>query len=127
VRVHDVVTFAVSPVLNGYEPERSRVLFDRLEEELAALPGVISVSAARVPLLVGDNWGNSVSVQGFEKGPDTDDGSRFNAVSPAYFSTVGVPVLAGREFELGDVAGAGEVAVVNEDPDRRPGQGCEVQ
>jgi len=126
VKTNDVVTFGVSPVLNGYEPERSRVFFDRLEQELAALPGVVSVTSARVPLLAGDNWGNSVSVQGFEKNPDTDDGSRFNAVSPAYFSTLGVPLLAGREFEGGDLAAAGKVAVVNEAFAKKFGLGREA-
>jgi hypothetical protein len=114
VRTEGVVTFAISPVLNGYEPARSLVLFDRLEEELRALPGVTSVTAARVPVLAGDNWGNDVSVQGFEKGPDTDANASFNAISPAYFGTLGVPILAGREFGIGDIDGAGQVAVVNE-------------
>jgi len=62
-----------------------------------------------VPLLAGDNWGNDVSVQGFEKGPDTDANANFNGVSPAYFATLGVPVLAGREFGSGDVTGGGKV------------------
>jgi predicted permease len=67
-----------------------------------------------VPLLAGDNWGNSVSVQGFHKDPDTDDGSRFNAVGQGYFKVVGVPLLAGREFTAADATGSPKVAIVNE-------------
>ena len=40
VKIDNVVTFGVSPELNGYTPERSRQFFERVEDELAALPGV---------------------------------------------------------------------------------------
>ena len=110
----NVVTFGVSPVRNGYEPERVLALFARMEEELAAIPGVRGVSSALVPLLAGSNWGTDVSVEGFESGPDIDDHSRFNEVGPAYFSTLGIPLLAGREFSRDDGPGAPNVAVVNE-------------
>ena len=114
VEIDNVITFAVSPELNGYEPERSRALFERAEEELAALPGVTGVTASMVPLLAGSNWGNSVRVQGFDADADTDTGSRFNEVGPGYFRTLGVPLLSGREFTAADVVGAPMVAIVNE-------------
>jgi predicted permease len=114
VNTENLITFGISPELNGYTPERSRALFERVERELAALPGVTSVAASLVPLLAGNNWGNSVSVQGFEAGPDTDTGSNYNEVGPGYFRTVGIPLLAGREFTTADAAGAGKVAIVNE-------------
>ncbi|MGQ0649645.1 MAG: ABC transporter permease [Gemmatimonadaceae bacterium] len=123
VTIDNVVTFAVSPVLNGYEPARSMVLFGRIEEALAAIPGVTSVTASRVPLLAGDNWGNSVSVEGFASGPDVDTGSRFNLVAPKYFSTFGVPLRAGREFTEADAKGAPRVAIVNETFARKFGLG----
>ena len=46
--------------------------------------------------------------------PDTDDGSRFNAVGPGYFKTFGVPLLAGRDFTASDASTAPKVAIVNE-------------
>ena len=114
LRAENIVTFGISPMLNGYEPERSLALFARTEQELAALPGVTAVSAARVPLLVGNNWGTSVSVEGFEYAPDVDANSRFNEVGAGYFGTVGMTLLAGRDFTVADAAGAPKVAVVNE-------------
>ena len=114
VRTENLITFSVSPELNGYTPERSRALFERIEDELAALPGVTSVSGSLVPLLAGNNWGSSVSVQGFAAGPDTDVNSRYNEIGPGYFRTVGIPLLAGREFTRADAIGAGKVAIVNE-------------
>jgi predicted permease len=110
----NVITFGIAPVLNGYEPEESQILFGRVEEELAAIPGVTAVSAAMIPIISGSNWGTDVSVQGFEEGPDIDSNARFNIVSAGYFSGLGIPLLAGREFTQADVEGAPKVAVVNE-------------
>jgi predicted permease len=109
-----VVTFGLSPALSGYSPERSLQLFERLEAELSALPGVTAVTAARVPLLAGENWGRSVQVEGFDAGPDTDTGSRFNEIGAGYFAAMGIPLLAGREFTAADALGAPKVTIVNE-------------
>lgn len=114
MRVENVVTFTVSPGLNGYDADRSKLFFARLEEELAALPGVVSVTTAMVPVLAGNNWGTDVSVEGFERGPDTDVHSNYNVVGAGFFSTLGVQLLAGREFTLADNAGTANVAIVNE-------------
>jgi predicted permease len=114
VNVDGVVTFAVSPRLNGYDGKRSQVLFGRIEESLRGIPGVTSVSASRVPLLAGSNWGTDVAVEGFTNGPDIDSNSRYNQLGTAYFSTFGVPLLAGREFTAADKIGAPAVAIVNE-------------
>jgi predicted permease len=115
IRVDNVVTFRLSPVRSGYTPERARLLFQRLEEQLRAAPGVTGVTLSTVPILSGSNWGNDVAVQGFEAGPDTDANSRFNEIGPGYFSVMGVPLMSGREFTNADVNGAQKVAVVNEE------------
>jgi predicted permease len=110
----NIVMFTVSPELNGYEGSRSADFFIQLEEELAAIPGVTSVSADQVGLLGGSSWGNSVSVEGFDWEPGVDSGSRYNQVGPGYFSTLGMPLLAGREFTASDGDGATPVVIVNE-------------
>jgi len=114
VKIDNMLTFGVSPRLNGYTPERSLAYFQRAEEVLSGLPGVTSVTTALVPLLSGDNWGTDVQVQGFPKGPDIDNNSRFNEVGAGYFKTMGVPLIAGREFAHSDVKGGAKVAIVNE-------------
>jgi predicted permease len=110
----NLVTFAISPELNGYESAETHEFFNRAEESLAALPGVESVTAGMVPLIAGSNWGTNVSVEGFERGPDIDSHTRFNEVGADYFSTVGIPLIAGREFTVSDTLEAPKVAVVNE-------------
>ena len=114
LKLDDVVTFSISPELNGYTAERSKVLFEQLEQSLASQPGVTGVTASMVPILAGKNWVTDVRVQGFESGPDINSNSRFNAVGPAYFSTLGIPVLSGREFMESDRLGGRKVVIVNE-------------
>jgi predicted permease len=122
LNVDHVITFGISPELNGYTPERYQAFFQRLDTNLAALPGVTGVGESLVPLLAGDNWGNGVSVEGFQAGPDTDSGSRYNEISPGYFKTLQIPLLAGRAFTAADAATADskpagtapKVAIVNE-------------
>jgi predicted permease len=114
ITVADVVTFTVSPARVGYDTTRRALLYQRLERELAALPGVTGVGASIVPLLAGNNWGTDVRVQGFVGGPDVNSNSRLNEVSSGYFAMLGVPLIAGREFTDADRVGSTPVAVVNE-------------
>jgi predicted permease len=114
LRTDRLVVFGVSPELNGYTSPQSLDLFERLENELGALPGVERVSAALVPVLAGDNWNTSLEVEGFPSGPDTDTNSHFNKIGPDYFRTMGVPLLAGREFTRADGGSSARVAIVNE-------------
>ena len=114
LKVDNVITFGISPSLNGYTEERSADLFARLEDELTAVPGVTGVTASLVELLGGSNWGNDVVVEGFKAGPDTDTGSRYNEIGTDYFRTLGIPLIAGREFTRADAKGAPKVAIVNE-------------
>jgi len=115
VKIDNVVTFGVSPELNGYTTTRSRAFFQDAEESLRNAPGVTGVAASLVPLLSGSNWGTDVSVEGFTYTPDVDNNARYNEISAGYFRTLGVPLLAGREFTTSDVAGAPKVAIVNEE------------
>ena len=114
LKLDTLMTFSIAPSLNGYPSEKSKVIFEQIEDEISALPGVTSVSASMVPLLAGSNWGTNVSVQGFTSGPDTDSHSNYNEIGPQYFSTLGVPLIAGREFSDSDRLGGAKVAIVNE-------------
>jgi predicted permease len=109
-----LATFGLSPQLNGYSVDRTRLLFQRLEDELRAAPGVAAVTMSNVPLLAGTNRSRGVAVQGFKAGPDTDSGSRYNRVGPGYFSALGIPLIAGREFTAADTVNSAKVALVNQ-------------
>jgi len=109
-----VISFNVSPGLNGYSYEESTDVAVRIEDRISAVPGVTAVTASLVPVLSGNSWGNNVSVEGFEWEPGVNANSRYTAVGPGYFGTMQVPLLAGREFTDSDVLGAPKVAMINE-------------
>lgn len=109
-----VVTFALDATLSGHQPEAARQLYRTLGDRLATLPGVASTSFATEAVLIGNVAARSVQVQGYEAQQGEDLNPWTNEVGPDYFTTFGIPVLAGREFTARDVAGAPRVAVVNE-------------
>jgi predicted permease len=114
MKTDNVISFSIQPLLNGYDTPRSIGLIDQVRARLAALPGVRSVGTAEVPTLTGDDEGSNITVEG---GPqlaeDLQDVDR-DAVSPGYFSTLGIPLLSGREFTEGDGATAPKVAIASE-------------
>jgi predicted permease len=114
LRIDGMVTFGIAPQRNGYTLPRSAALFDRLEEEMAALPGVTAVTSSTTPLLSGDVRVTDVFVEGFEVGPDADHGTRYDEIGHGYFRTLGVPLISGREFTAADSENAAKVAIVNE-------------
>jgi predicted permease len=124
--VDHVATFGLSPDLNGYSIDRTRLLFQRLEDELRAAPGVTAVTVSNVALLAGHNRARDVAVQWFKAGPDTDSNSRYNKVGPGYFSALGIPLIAGREFADADTVNSAKVALVNQTFARKFGLGSDA-
>ncbi len=113
MKTENVIGFSVSPALNGYKQAQTHALFERAEAGMAAIPGAKGVATAMVPLIAGNNWGNSIKIVGDKETP-ANNNSRFNEVGPGFFGKMGIPLLAGREFTESDSAAAPEVAVVNE-------------
>jgi predicted permease len=109
-----LVSFSVSPRLNGYTPDEVRSLYDRLEAALADEPGVTGAASAIIPLVADGGMGSQVSGPGFEWAPGVDNFSMGNAVSPGFFATVSMPLLAGRDFTETDGPDGAKVAIVNE-------------
>jgi predicted permease len=118
-----VVMFAISPQRNGYTAPRAAALFERLQDELAALPGVTAVSSSTTPLLSGSERVTSAFVEGFDVGPDTDNDTRYDEIGDGYFRTLSIPMIAGREFTRADSENAAKVVIVNEQFARKFGLG----
>ena len=110
----NLLSFAVNPALNGYKPERSLQFFRQLTERLGRTPGIATVSLAVMPLLDGNEWDSTVTVEGYstKEGEWVDPHMQF--VSPGFFQTLAIPVMLGRDFSDRDEKGAPQVAVVNE-------------
>lgn len=113
LQVERVATFSIAPRLTGYTPDHAAQLFDRIESELATLPGVRRVASSMVPVLSNNEWGSNISLPGFESASPDDMHVYYNKVGEAYFDVFGMERLAGRAFEAADTAGRPKVAVVN--------------
>lgn len=109
-----LVTFNIDPKLSGYEAAAVPSLLQRVQDGMATLPGVQSVAATTDPELAGNNHGGNVTVQGYVAPPEEDYDVEEPFVSPAFFSSLQIPLLAGRAFSDGDAAEHPPVAIVNE-------------
>jgi putative ABC transport system permease protein len=107
-----MATFKVNPRLAGYQAGQMQALNQRVLDNLAALPGVRSVAATDDPDLSGDDEGGNISFAGVKMNNE-DEEFEEPLVSPTYFATMKVPLLAGRVFSDQDVLGKAKVAVIN--------------
>jgi predicted permease len=89
-------------------------LYDTVEQRLSQLPGVLSVSVSTRGLLSSNDDGSPIIVEGYTPRPDDEYFIAWNMVGPKFFSTVGMRLLAGREFEPQDDGTSSRVAIINE-------------
>jgi ABC-type antimicrobial peptide transport system permease subunit len=98
-----LVGFQIDPSLGGYTSERMKVFYPKLSESLRSIPGVQSVGLASVRILEDNEWDSSMSAEGFTPAkPDEHAEPFMNAIGPNYFATLGVPIVAGRDFTIND-------------------------
>jgi predicted permease len=112
--VESVVSFSVTPRMNAYPPAQLADYYDRVEETLAAQPGVLAVGSGGVPLLGNFALRQPFSVEGFDAAPGTDTTAAVAMVGTDFFGALGIPLRAGRTFTEQDAASSPPVAVVNE-------------
>src|SRR5271155_2804585 len=114
MKTDNVITFSIEPALNGYDTPKLIALVDQLRARIATAPGVIAVGTGDVPTLTGDDEGSNITVEGGPQLAEDLQDVDYDAVSPGYFSTLGIPLLSGREFNEGDRATAPKVAIASE-------------
>ncbi len=112
--VDRLMSFQVDASLNGYTQPRMKQLFERLEDSLAASPGVRAVTAAEIAPISGNDAVSTINVEGYQTKPDEDMNVAENWVAPGYFSAMGTALVAGREFTRADGSGAPRVTIINE-------------
>jgi predicted permease len=113
-QVRGALTGSVAPSLLGYDAARSRQFYRRLVAGAAALPGVRGATLARYLPLDFTASGGALFIEGRETAQQGGDLSFWSTVGPAYFATMGTPLVAGRDFAAGDTLGAPRVAVVSQ-------------
>jgi predicted permease len=119
-----VLAISLDLETQGYSTDARRIFERTLLERVATFPGVAAVSFAEILPLGGRAIGEGLAPEGSES-PSGEAGLTFlNTVSPGYFSTLGIPLVAGRDFSESDRPGAPLTVIVNEVAARRfwPGQ-----
>ncbi|MFN7934295.1 MAG: ABC transporter permease [Bryobacteraceae bacterium] len=111
--MENLVTFQLSPALNGYDTPRAVNFYRQLLENVRAVPGVKSAGHASVALLSGDEWDSSTQVEGYQAKDGEDMQAFMNSLSPGYFDTMGIRILEGRDFDVRDFREDSKVAIVN--------------
>jgi macrolide transport system ATP-binding/permease protein len=108
----------IDPSLAGYTPDKLYGLYQRLEQTLPQIPGVLRASLSGYSPLGGNNWNERVYIEG--KPPDYRwTAPSWDRVGPHYFETIGTRLLRGRAIDERDTPAARHVAVINETFARR--------
>ncbi|PTX94657.1 permease [Opitutus sp. ER46] len=111
--------------MNGYDEASGKGFYRELQQRMAQLPGVESAALASwYPLGFEGTGSHGVSVAGHLPQPGESDSVMWAAISPGYFPTLRIPLVAGRDFTAADDEHGPRVAIINEAMARRywPGQ-----
>ena len=104
----------VDALASGYNGPAFQNLTTEVLSRLAALPGVRSVTVSSNGLFSGSESSDAVGIDSVASGNQQDNVTNDDEVGPNYFSTIGVPVILGREITAQDFSTGAHVAVVNE-------------
>jgi len=106
--------------MNGYDVTTGRTFYRQAQHRLASLPGVEDAALASwFPLGLSGCKGWDVDVDGYQRPVGEDTTYTFAIISPRYFSTLRLPLVAGRDFTEADDSNSSKVAIVNETFARR--------
>jgi len=109
-----LLTFQIDPRLAGYQSSAVAPLYKRLIDAFSAQAGVVSVGMTTDPVLAQSDNTFSIDVPGYQPQEGERMSFEWEHVTPAYFSTLQLPLLAGRVFNDGDTPTSTKVVVINE-------------
>jgi predicted permease len=109
-----LILLRVDVQMGGYEERRRVPVFRRLLERVRAAPGVSAASYSKSGLFLGSRSSGRVEVEGYTQKADRGVWSVWDHIGPDYFSTLGVPLLLGREIAEEDQSSPNRVCVINE-------------
>ena len=113
---NQLVKFELNPLQAGYSQARIKSFGEQMRLKLDTLPEVENASLATIPLLEDSDEGGDITVEGFHTSGDVKSAYDMNSVGPEFFSTLKIPLMAGRAFSSSDttVSSAGGAAIVNQ-------------
>jgi predicted permease len=104
----------VNGLTAGYKDARLASLYHDIADRVQALPGVRGLAYSENGIFNGTDSNDEIEVEGFTPRTDDDRAATLDRISTRYFSTLGVPLLLGREFSSQDTASSGRVCVINQ-------------
>jgi predicted permease len=110
----NLLLFQLNPGNAGYRDPRIAAFYDRVEQSLAAIPGVGTTALVRFPLLNGNGAGTPVTLPSHAADRTPESETQTLVVSETFFRTMGIPIQQGRELRSSDDTSTPGVAVVNE-------------
>ena len=113
IEMDNLITFRLSPALSGYEEQQTVNFYTELLERLNSSAGIKSAALASVGILAGDEWDSTTGVEGHDDKDGEDMQAFMNALSPGYFTTMGIRFVEGRDFTAADVKKDAKQVIVN--------------
>src|SRR2546421_77294 len=111
----NVIVSVVDLFSAGYKLDRAKIFHTQLLDRVRALPGVESAALTRVmPFSYNPPSSAPIEIDGYQTAPDEQPNADYVQVSEDYFSTLGIPLVAGGEFTRNDDENAPPVAIINE-------------
>jgi len=111
---NNIVVIGLEPKLNGYSDSRVRAFWPALVSKVAMVPGAKSVALSHTRVMTANGRRATVIVGGYPAQNGEDMNVNFDTVTPGYLATLGIPLLAGRDFNAHDTENSARVAVINE-------------
>jgi predicted permease len=108
-----VLMVRIDPVAAGYKGAGVLALYQRILEKVRTVPGVHGATLSNKGMFAGDS-GDHLTIEGSPVTNPDELASTWTLVGPNYFSTVGIPLLRGREIDAADAAHATQVCVINQ-------------
>jgi len=113
-RTDHLILFSINPPASRYAAGEAVQLHTRLEEDFAAVPGVEVLTAALLPYISGNMMNEVFLVPGESLDQNGQQAEFLSTVGNKFFSTMGIPIVAGRAFDAQDTATSPKVAIINQ-------------
>ena len=111
----NVVVSAVDLVSAGYKPERAKIFYEQLLDRIRALPSVqLAAQEKNRPFSFAGYSSAALEIEGYQPPRNEPVAAEYNVVGEGYFATIGIPIVAGREFARTDDENAPLIAIINE-------------